>query len=146
MHTPKCKSALLSVRTQSWKTIKDLHNLWKNKNSLKNKSLTQEDDDTMTLNCPLLSSRDHTEKDVHFQLRPLPPLFNFVCIVGNLSFLQVEDILCGCPTNAADNSNYHDADSSFGPPPHLPNNYYRCVVQSPWSIISGSNLQQIIRL
>ena len=34
--------------------------------------LTQEDDDKMTFNCPLLSYRDHTEKDVHLQLNPLP--------------------------------------------------------------------------
>ena len=35
-------------------------------------SLTQEDGDKMTFKCPLLSSRDHTEKDAHLQLNLLP--------------------------------------------------------------------------
>ena len=34
-------------------------------------SSTQNDDDKMSFKCPLLSSRDHIEKDVHLQLSPL---------------------------------------------------------------------------
>jgi len=69
----------LSVRTLSWKTRKELQKLWKNKYSFEKDmhnvliscflvflSLTQEDNIyKITFKCPLLSSRDHTEKDVH---------------------------------------------------------------------------------
>ena len=88
----------LSAWTLNWKTNKELHTLWENRGSLKKtcllylflvclfifQSLTQEDDDKMTFKCPLLSSRDHSEKDVHLQLNPLlPPLPTFVRIVAN---------------------------------------------------------------
>ena len=33
----------------------------------------KEDDKKMAFKCSLLSSRDHTVKDVRFQLHPLPP-------------------------------------------------------------------------
>ena len=69
----------LSVQTLSWKTKKELQKLWKNENSLKKtcilylflvclfifQSITQKDDNKMTSKCPVLSCRDHTEKDVH---------------------------------------------------------------------------------
>ena len=77
----------LSVWTLSCKTNKELQKLWRNDNSLENtyilylflvclssfQYLAQEDDDKLTLKFPLLSCRDDTEKDVHFQLSPLPP-------------------------------------------------------------------------
>ena len=87
----------LSVRTLSRKTVEELQKLWKSKNSLKKtcilclflvflfifQSLTQEEDDKMTCKCPLLSSRDHTRKDVYLQLGLLPSLSTVVCIVAS---------------------------------------------------------------
>ena len=75
------------MRTLSWRTNKQLQKLWKNKNSLKKTcilflflvwlfifpSLTQEKGNKMTFKCPLLSYRDHIEKDVHLQLNPSLP-------------------------------------------------------------------------
>ena len=94
-----CLATLLSLSVQalSWMTNKELQKLWKNKISLKMtctllsflvcliifQSVTQEDDHKMTFICPLLLYRDHTEKDVHLQLNPLPPLSIFVHIVAN---------------------------------------------------------------
>jgi len=42
-----------------------------------------EEDDKVTFKCPLLSSRDHTEKDVYIKLNPLPLLSTIVHIVVN---------------------------------------------------------------
>ena len=89
-------SSLLPCGILSCKTNKELKKLWTNKTSLQKTcilysflvclfiflSLTQEDDDKLTFKCPRLSYRDHTEKDVHFELNPLS-LSTFVRIVAN---------------------------------------------------------------
>ena len=40
-------------------------------------SIAHKDDDEMKFKCPLLSSRDQTEKDAHIYLNPLPPPAHF---------------------------------------------------------------------
>ena len=84
----------LSIQILSWKKIRELQKLWKNKISLKRypyltyflfasffQSSMPEDDDKITFKCHLPSPKDHTEKDPHLQLNPLPPLVHF-CMVG----------------------------------------------------------------
>ena len=86
----------LSVWTLSWKT-KNCKNhgkikaLWKRQAycslflvfSFIFQSLTQEDDDKLTFKWHLLACRDHTEKDFHLQLSPLPPLSTSVRIIAS---------------------------------------------------------------
>ena len=100
----------LSVRTLIWKTSKELRKLWKNENSLKKlhilylflvfffifQSLTQGDVHKMTSKCPLLSYRDHTEKDVHLKLYPPPfPRAFLSALLLTPFLLQGADILYG---------------------------------------------------
>ena len=81
-----CVTTPLSVQTLSWKTNKELQNYGKIKTLKKTRivylflvcfsifqSSALEDDDKITFKCPLLPSRDHTEKDVHLKRNPLSP-------------------------------------------------------------------------
>ena len=55
------------------------------------------DDDRRTFKCPLLSYKDHTERVVHLQLSPLPPLPLLSALFLAPSIPLVPDILYGCP-------------------------------------------------
>ena len=57
--------------------------------------LAQEVEDKMTFEFPLLSLRDHIEKDVHLQLNHPLPLFTFVHIGANPLPSQGADIFYG---------------------------------------------------
>ena len=76
-----------SVWTLSWKTIKELQKIGKNKSSSKKirilylirvclfifQPLTKEYDDKIMFKCSLFSYRNCSEKDVNLKLTPLPP-------------------------------------------------------------------------
>ena len=115
-----CLAASGQVWTLNWKTnTEELQKQWKNKSSFKKicmlylflvclfilQSLTQEDDHKMTYKCPLLSCKDHTDKDVHLQQSPSLPLSTFIRIVASPPLPQGAEIL-NVPRNKNRSRNY----------------------------------------